>query len=112
MFSNMFCLTVPKKFEVAPYWVSKTFLYGKKLSIREGGLRNEFPGKTLCLKVPKNSVRDPSMFQKTSSKEESMDNRRCITFLCRNVFVPQCRKISRGEPLYASEKFWYGKKYG
>ena len=68
--SNVFCLTVPKKFVKEPVCVSEIFGYRKTLCLR--GEYYDFLEKICCLTVPKNFIGEPfcAVFQKMSGSEK------------------------------------------
>ena len=82
--------------EKSSYGVSENFWYRKISRIRgEGAPITIFRRICFCLTVPKNFVREPSVFDKILVSKIFMHKKgRGITILFRNCFVPQYRNIS------------------
>ena len=73
----------------------------KQFWIRGGrGLNHGFASKIFSPAVPKEFVRNSSMFQEVSGVENFMDRRGRPLFFHRKSFVSQCRKISCGKHLF------------
>ena len=70
---ELFSSQTAKRFRKEPFNVSEKFGYRKFLCVRKG--YHCFPSEKVCPTVPKNFVRNPSVFQKTSGIEKNKDDR-------------------------------------